>query len=131
VHVDSEGAIDWAAVIDPTLRVLPDDPCVDDDVVRLPGEAALVTWTAHRCHRALAPLFAELHRVSRGALPITAMWGVVGSAVIVAATQVPMLAGTAEMTSMRRGQAILDAFVGFGLPVRGGRPHSPRKALLN
>ena len=28
VHVDSEGAIDWLGVVDPTLRVLPDDPCV-------------------------------------------------------------------------------------------------------
>ena len=27
VHVDSEGAIDWVGVVDPTLRVLPDDPC--------------------------------------------------------------------------------------------------------
>ena len=26
MHVDSEGAIDWAGVTDPTLRVLPDDP---------------------------------------------------------------------------------------------------------
>jgi hypothetical protein len=36
-------------VVDPTLRVLPDDAATDD-VVRLPGEAALATWTAHRCH---------------------------------------------------------------------------------
>ena len=26
MHVDSEGAIDWVGVVDPTLRVLPDDP---------------------------------------------------------------------------------------------------------
>jgi hypothetical protein len=123
VHVDSEGAIDWAGVVDPTLRVLPDDPCTDA-VVRLPSEAALITWTAHRCHRALQPLFAELHRVSDGAMPIGAMWGIVGSAVISAATQVPLLAGSSELTSMRRGQAILDALVGFGLPVRS-RPAPP------
>jgi hypothetical protein len=127
VHADSEGAIDWAGVVDPTLRVLPDDPCdASDGVVRLPSEAALITWTAHRCHRALAPLFAELHRASGGAVPVAAMWGIVGSAVIAAATQVPMLAGTSESAGMRRGQAMLDALVGFGLPVRG-----PRKALLN
>jgi hypothetical protein len=59
VHCDSEGAIDWAGVVDATLRVLPNDPVVDDSVVRLPGEAALATWTAHRCHRALQPLFAR------------------------------------------------------------------------
>ena len=29
VHVDSEGAIDWVAVVDPTLRVLPDDRFFD------------------------------------------------------------------------------------------------------
>ncbi|HZQ30872.1 MAG TPA: iron reductase, partial [Mycobacterium sp.] len=50
VHNDSEGAIDWAGVVDPTLRVLPDD-LASDGVVRLPSEAALATWTAHRCHR--------------------------------------------------------------------------------
>ena len=26
VHVDSEGAIDWVGVVDPTVRALPDDP---------------------------------------------------------------------------------------------------------
>ena len=26
VHVDSDGVIDWAGVVDPTVRVLPDDP---------------------------------------------------------------------------------------------------------
>jgi hypothetical protein len=129
VHVDSEGSIDWAGVVDPTLRVLPDDLCATGDgVVQLPSEAALINWTAHRCHRALAPLFAGLHGVSEGAVPVAAMWGIVGSAVITAATQIPMLAGTGELTSMRRGQAVLDALVGFGLPVRGTHPHGPRKA---
>jgi hypothetical protein len=39
--------------------------------------------------------------------------------VVSAATQVPMLAGSSELISMRRAQAILDALVGFWLPVRG------------
>jgi hypothetical protein len=52
------------------------------------------------------------------------MWHVVGSMVVAAATQVPQLAGTDELTAMRRGQAVLDALVGFGLPVRG--PSAPR-----
>ena len=30
VHVDSEGAIDWVGVVDPTLRALPDDPYFGD-----------------------------------------------------------------------------------------------------
>jgi hypothetical protein len=32
---------------------------------------------------------------------------------------------------MRRAQTVLDALVGFGLPVRGATRMSSRKALLN
>jgi hypothetical protein len=121
VHVDSDGVIDWAGVVDPTVRVLSDDPNVadSDGVVRLPSEAALTTWVAHRSHRTLEPLFAKLHVVSGGALSIATMWHIVGSMVVAAATQVPQLAGADELAAMRRGQAVLDALVGFGLPVRG------------
>ena len=123
VHVDSEGAIDWLGVVDPTLRVLPDDPCQGGEgTVTLPSEAALATWIAHRCHRSLAPLFERLHASSGGAVSVATMWHTVGSAIVVAATQVPMLAGSSEITGMRRGQAVLDALVGFGLPVRGQSP---------
>jgi hypothetical protein len=143
VHVDSEGAIDWVGVVDPTLRVLPDDQCFGgraglrrchparDRIVALPNEAALTTWVAHRSHRALEPLFERLFEVGNGAISVAAMWHVVGAAVVSAATQVPLLAGSSELTSMRRGQAVLDALVGFGAPVRGSnRPHSS-KALIN
>lgn len=137
VHVDSDGVIDWAGVVDPTVRVLPDDPyfagfsdgdgdCLHDGVVRLPSEAALTTWVAHRCHRTLEPLFAKLHAVSGGAIPIATMWHIVGSMVVAAATQVPQLAGADELTAMRRGQLVLDALAGFGLPVRGRRAPRPR-----
>jgi hypothetical protein len=137
VHVDAEGVIDWAGVVDPTVRVLPDDPyfahrdsdCVGDGVrdgvVQLPSEAALTTWVAHRCHRTLGPLFDKLHAVSGGAVSVASMWQLVGSMVVAAATQVPQLAGADELTAMRRGQAVLDALVGFGLPVRG--PWAPRQ----
>lgn len=143
VHVDSEGAIDWVGVVDPTLRVLPDDPyfggrsgmrsphAARDRIVALPSEAALTTWVAHRSHRALEPLFDRLHRVSDGAVALATMWHLVGAAVVGASTQIPLLAHSSELTSMRRGQAVLDALVGFGAPVRGaGRTH-PTKALLN
>jgi hypothetical protein len=130
VHVDSDGVIDWAGVVDPTVRVLPDDPYFADNggdwvhrlhkgIVQLPSEAALTTWVAHRCHRTLEPLFAKLDAVSGGAIPVAAMWHIVGSMVVAAATQVPQLAGADELAAMRRGQAVLDAMVGFGLPVRG------------
>jgi hypothetical protein len=132
VHVDSEGAIDWVGVADPQLRALPDDPdLLSDCIVALPSEAALTTWVAHRCHRALDPLFARLFEVCGGAMSIASMWHIVGGAVVSAATQVPLLAGSSELTSMRRAQAVLDALVGFGLPVRGTNRMAARKALLN
>lgn len=142
VHVDSEGAIDWVGVVDPTLRALPDDPffgdrparlgnATRDGIVALPSEAALTTWIAHRSHRTLAPLFGRLVQISGGELSVAAMWHMVGAAVVGAATQVPLLAGFSELTSMRRGQAVLDALVGFGLPVRGSGRAGVGKVLLN
>jgi hypothetical protein len=143
VHVDSEGAIDWVGVSDPTLRALPADPYFNgnsglrrphparDRIVALPSEAALTTWVAHRSHRALAPLFDKLFEVSAGALAVPAMWHIVGTAVVSAATQVPLLAGSSELMSMRRAQAVLDALVGFGAPVRGQGRGCGSKALLN
>ncbi|WP_142281502.1 iron reductase [Mycobacterium kyorinense] len=123
VHADADGAIDWAAVVDPTLRALPGDPCLAgepaDAIVQLPSEAALTTWVAHRCHRTLAALFARLHTISFGALSVAAMWQIVGSTVVATATQLPQLTAVDELSAMRRGQAVLDALVGFGLPVRG------------
>src|SRR6202044_563621 len=76
VPVDSDGVIDWAAVVDPTVRVLSDDPHAadSDGVVRLPSEAALTTWVSHCSHRTLEPLFAKLHEASGGALSIATMW---------------------------------------------------------
>jgi hypothetical protein len=143
VHVDSEGTIDWVGVVDPTLRALPDDPYfgsptpdgagnrVRDGIVALPNEAALTTWIAHRSHRTLEPLFGKLAEVSASAISIASMWHIVGAAVVTAATQVPLLAGSSELTSMRRSQAVLDALVGFGLPVRGTTRTTAGKVLLN
>jgi hypothetical protein len=147
VHVDSDGAIDWVGVVDPTLRALPEDPhfgshagpragprgqhAVRDRIVALPSEAALTTWVAHRSHRALEPLFDGLYAVSGGLMSVAAMWHVVGTAVVSAATRVPLLAGSSELTSMRRAQAVLDALVGFGAPVRGSNRVCTGKPLLN
>ena len=143
VHVDSEAAIDWVGVVDPTLRALPDDAhFVDrtglrrrqpsrDRIFALPNEAALATWVAHRSHRSLTPLFDRLLDVSGGVMSVASMWHVVGTAVVSAATQVPLLAGSSEFVSMRRGQAVLDALVGFGAPVRGSGRALAGKGLLN
>lgn len=143
VHVDSEAAIDWVGVVDPTVRGLPDDPffhdrtTIDiapfgqDGIVALPSEAALTTWIAHRSHRALTPLFCRLSAVSGGALTVASMWHLVGRSVVDASTRVPLLTGSSEVVSMRRGQAVLDAFVGFGLPVRGKSQLATAKILRN
>ncbi|MEZ0364427.1 iron reductase [Mycobacterium sp. pUA109] len=136
VHVDSDGVIDWVGVVDPTLRVLPDDPYRADrsadraEVVRLPSEEALATWTAHRCHRTLQPLFAQLHAVSGGAVSVASMWHTVGSAIVATATQVPQLAGTSEIAGAHRGQTVLDALVAFGVPVRGPSARRARRQHL-
>ena len=124
LHLDADGVIDWVAVIDPTLRVLPDDAALAyhadrEAVVVLPNEAALTIWVAHRCHRTLAPLFAELHTVSARAVSLPAMWHCVGSAIVTAASALPQPTTVGKRVSIRRSQAMLDALVGFGLPVRG------------
>lgn len=128
MHVDKDSAIDWIAIVDPTLRVLPDDPCLlnlcsaaqgrgtpREAIVVLPGEPALTTWVAHRCHRSLTPLFAALNDVSDRALPVATMWHTVASTIIGVAAQLSDVGGDAVA---RRSQAILDAMAGFGLPVR-------------
>ena len=49
----------------------------------LPGEAALATWLAHRCHRAsLAPLFARLSRSAAARWSARHRWHTVGAAVV-------------------------------------------------
>lgn len=143
VHVDSAGAIDWVGVVDPTVRGLPDDrifidrPGEDvtrrapDGIVALPSEAALTTWIAHRSHRSLGPLFHRLAELSGGAMTAASMWHLAGGCVVAAATQVPALTGSSEAVSMRRGQAVLDAFVSFGLPVRGTARQCHTKSLPN
>ncbi|MGP4054694.1 iron reductase [Mycobacterium sp. 4D054] len=140
VHVDSEGAIDWVGVVDPTLRALPEDPhftrrgngvAAQEGIVALPSEAALTTWIAHRSHCALGPIFDKLAAVGAGTMSVPAMWHTVGATVVSAATQIPLLAGTSEFVSMRRGQAVLDALVGFGLPVRGTPRMNTGKVLIN
>lgn len=134
LHRDRDGGIDWAAVVDPTLRVLPDDPCAAapsgdasgwrsrrESVLTLPNEAALAIWVAHRCHRSLTRLFDSVYAISNGAIAVAAMWHIVGSAIIGVAAQIPRPAPVDDHVITRRSQAILDAMVGFGLPVRRSR----------
>ncbi|MFD4183628.1 hypothetical protein [Rhodococcus sp. NPDC058514] len=117
LHMDSDGCIDWAGVRDPVLRVLPGDRWAGTRAaVTLPCEGALLVWTAHRCHAALVTIFDALDLVVP--LDRSRLWAMVGEAILGAATLVPILGGVGESVAMRRGQGLLDAFEGAGIPVR-------------
>lgn len=117
LHMDSDGAVDWAGVVDPVLRVLPGDRWAGTpSAVTLPCERALLVWTAGRCRLALAAVFDALDEVVP--LDRARCWALVGEAVLGAATLVPILGGVGESVAMRRGQGLLDAFEAAGLPVR-------------
>ncbi|OZE95221.1 hypothetical protein CH293_22980 [Rhodococcus sp. 14-2470-1b] len=126
IHMDSDGGIDWAGVGSPILRVLPDDSLESTPgTVTLPCEEALLVWTAHRC---ITSLTAVLRSVSaRAPFDASTFWSLVGDSILGASTYIPVLANTFASDSARRGQALLDAFVAAGAPVRA-RPW-PRTRL--
>lgn len=134
MHFDSDVAIDWVGVADPTLRVVSggryrprpgDYPSSHGEgrrVVELPCERALMLWTAQRCLTSLSATFAAVPGVDRARF-----WSIVGDSVVGTACLAPILgdrdAGLTGRRSRgpawRRGQALLDAFVELGAPVRG------------
>ena len=117
IHMDSDGGIDWAGVSSPLLRVVGGDS-LDSALgtVSLPCEEALLVWTAHRC---ITSLEAILRSISdRAPLDARTFWSLVGDSVLGASTYIPVLAATQGSDSARRGQALLDAFVAAGAPVR-------------
>ncbi|MGA4691972.1 hypothetical protein ACPCXD_17085 [Rhodococcus sp. AB351] len=118
LHQDSDGCIDWAGLADDTLRVLPEDRAVGQrDVVVLPCKRAMAVWTAHRAATALE----AVHLALRSLAPLdrNRFWAIVGRTVVTGAAQLPVLGGASRRTAARRGQALLDAFVAAGYPVRG------------
>lgn len=117
IHMDSDGCIDWAGVTSPVLRVLPGDALANEPgAVTLPCEQALLVWTAHRCITSLEAVLRSF--ASRSPIDARVFWSLVGDSVLGASTLVPVLAGTYASESARRGQALLDAFVAAGAPVR-------------
>lgn len=117
VHMDSDSGIDWAGVVDGRLRVLPDDRLAGSpDVVTLPCERALHVWTAHRCLTSLAAIRRALDATAR--IDSARIAALVADAVLGAATQVPVRAGSSRTVAARRGQGLLDAFEAAGIPVR-------------
>lgn len=117
IHMDNDGCIDWAGIVDETLRVLPDDPAAGiPGTVILPCERALLLWTASRCMSSLNAIATSLSRCS--SIDSRRYWGLVGESILGAATHVPLLAGSGCVDAQRRGQGLLDAFVVSGAPVR-------------
>ncbi|MBD8507628.1 hypothetical protein HT102_14165 [Hoyosella sp. G463] len=117
LHYDSDGGVDWAGVVDPMLRVLPGDPAEGSRAVRtLPSEGALVMWVAHRCETTLAPLLAEIARLS--GVDASRLWSMVGEAVLGMASYAPARAGVDDAAALRRARGLITAFEELGRPVR-------------
>ncbi|WP_280215608.1 hypothetical protein [Nocardia cyriacigeorgica] len=117
IHTDNDGGIDWAGVVDTTIRALDDDMRPGEQgVVGLPCEEAMFVWLAHRCEPSLTLIQECLTRCS--GLSARRFWALVGESVSGAATYVPELARTDAAAGMRRGQGLLMALEERGLPVR-------------
>lgn len=120
IHSDNDGGMDWAGVVDTTVRALPGDPCAaEKDVVVLPCEQSLGVWTAHRCVTSLDAVYEKLSECTE--LGYLRYWSIVGETIIGAATYVPILAEASESDALRRGQGLLDAFTTIRRPVRRQR----------
>ncbi|WP_227982538.1 hypothetical protein [Nocardia spumae] len=117
VHTDNDGGLDWAGLSDTTIRVVAGDPLAGRlGVVTLPCDRALDVWLAHRCEASLRLVGDTLSRC--GGLSPGRFWGLVGEAVVGAATYVPELARTGADRGIERGQAVLAAMADRGQPVR-------------
>lgn len=117
IHTDNDGGIDWAGLMDTTIRVVDGDRLVGEPgVVVLPCEQAMSVWLAHRCESALTLVRDTLARCA--GLPARRFWSLVGESVSGAATYVPDAARTDVVAGMRRGQGLLLALEDRGLPVR-------------
>ena len=117
VHTDNDGGLDWAGLSDTTIRVVEGDSLSGrTGVVMLPCDRALDVWLAHRCEAALTLVCDSLFRCA--GLGRSRFWGLVGEAVVGAATYVPELARTGSDRGTERGQAVLAAMADRGLPVR-------------
>jgi hypothetical protein len=117
IHADNDGGIDWAGLVDTTIRVLEGDRLEGEPgVATLPCERAMYVWLAHRCEPSLTMIHYSLARCS--GLSARRFWLLVGESIIGAATYVPELARTDALLGARRGQGLLIALEERGLPVR-------------
>ncbi|MGW0251555.1 hypothetical protein ACWDYH_33495 [Nocardia goodfellowii] len=117
IHNDNDGGIDWAGLVDTTIRVLPGDRLAGESgVVTFPCERAMYVWLAHRCASSLMLIQQALARCA--GLGARRFWALVGESIVGASTYVPELARTSPVEAARRGQGLLMALEERGLPVR-------------
>ncbi|MFI9508485.1 hypothetical protein [Nocardia sp. NPDC052566] len=117
IHTDNDGGIDWAGLVDTTIRVLDGDGLAGEPgVVALPCEEAMYVWLAHRCESSLTLIQQSLARCS--GLSARRFWALVGESIVGAATYVPDLARTDPAAGARRGQGLLAALEDRGLAAR-------------
>ncbi|MGO4614228.1 hypothetical protein AB4305_09215 [Nocardia sp. 2YAB30] len=117
MHTDHDGGIDWAGLVDTTIRVLDGDRLAGEPgVVTLPCEEAMYVWLAHRCEPALALI--QVSMAHRSGLSSRRFWSLVGESIAGASAYVPALARTDSALGSRRGQGLLAALVDRGLSER-------------
>lgn len=146
MHFDSDVAIDWVGVADPTLRVVTGSryaasagrfSSMDGESLagrrlgaealhagRLGAEGRRVVELP--CERALMLWTAQrcLTSLSSAFASLPGVdparfWSIVGESVVGTACLAPILADRDRDLAWRRGQGLLDAFVELGAPVRG------------
>ncbi|ONM49700.1 hypothetical protein [Nocardia donostiensis] len=117
IHTDNDGGIDWAGLVDTTIRVVEGDRLAGGaGVVVLPCEEAMYLWLAHRCEPVLTLTQGALTRCA--GLSARRFWALVGESISGASTYVPDLARTDPVAGMRRGQGLMLTLEERGLPVR-------------
>lgn len=118
VRTDIEGSLDWAGVLDTTMRMLPGDEFAGAvNTVEFPSEEAIAQWIAHRSARTITPIFDAL--VHDTNIDCDALWASVGECILGVSAMVPAFMGSGEEQSHRRGQLVMGALNSSGLAVRG------------
>ncbi|MFI7587531.1 (2Fe-2S)-binding protein [Spongisporangium articulatum] len=117
LRLDDDGLVEQAAVGSPVVAMRAHDPLSGHaDAVVVPDDAALVGWLADRALEVLTPLIDDLHRRTRfGVVP---MWNLAADTALGPSTVAPLLAGGSQAAGREIGEALVDALVSRGAPIR-------------
>ena len=117
LRLSADGLVEQAAVTGATVALLTDDPlAARPDAAAFASLGALIDWTADRAIAILRPLLDDLHRRTRfGLVP---MWNLAADSVLGPSTVVPLLVGRDQAGGRAVANALLDALVARGAPIR-------------